>query len=150
MPIHCLSFENINQLNIEMYRNLISTLSDTVETDLSVFKRHLSVQLSCPCLYIYVTPSLDDPKGAVTLLVEPKSIHCGASVGHLEDLVVDPQSRGLGLGNDLVRCAIHKATIEGCYKVMLHCTTFLCPFYEKNGFYSNEKTQGMRHDIIIP
>ena len=40
--------------------------------------------------------------GMITIIIESKLIHGGKSVGHIEDLVVDSEYRGLGIGRRLV------------------------------------------------
>lgn len=41
--------------------------------------------------------------------------------GFMEDLFIEPQSRGLGLGTELVNAVINLAKQEGCYKLI--CTS---------------------------
>lgn len=143
--IHRVVLDNVNQLNLEKFGPLLSHLSDTLDRDLS---RQVDTLVTCPAVHLYVTPSLQDPQGCATLWIEPKLIHHGASVGHLEDLVVHPDARGHGLAQELVRHAITEAKSRGCYKVMLHCDVSLLPFYRQFGFDSNDKTQGMRLDLL--
>lgn len=78
--------------------------------------------------------------GSITLLIEPKFIHDGGIVGHIEDVVVSKEKQGKGIGEKLVRYAINFAGELGCYKTILDCDDGLIPFYEKVGFkkHSNE------------
>ncbi len=72
--------------------------------------------------------------GTITLLIEPKIIHGGSKVGHIEDVVVDKDYRGLGLGTVLINHAVDVAKKMGCYKVILDCSNDMVKFYQKNGF----------------
>lgn len=82
--------------------------------------------------------------GTVTLLVEKKIIHKGASVGYLEDMVVDARRRGNGIGRRLCQHACQQATSEGCYKVVLNCSAGNRGFYESCGF--RQHNVSMRFD----
>lgn len=80
-----------------------------------------------------------------SLVVEPKFIHGGKRVGHLEEVVVDRDYRGEGLGERIVRYVAHEAiTRLGCYKVILNCVEDNIGFYQKTGFRLD--TVGMRLD----
>ncbi|MFY7728214.1 MAG: GNAT family N-acetyltransferase [Flavobacterium sp.] len=68
-----------------------------------------------------------------TLIVEPKLIHGGRCVGHIEDVVVASDMRRQGVGQKLLNILKCIARENGCYKVILDCDDHLCPVYEKNG-----------------
>jgi glucosamine-phosphate N-acetyltransferase len=72
--------------------------------------------------------------GIATLLIEPKLIHNCSVVGHIEDVVVDKNYRGKGLGKRLIDRLTKDARNAGCYKVILDCSECNVPFYEKCGF----------------
>jgi glucosamine-phosphate N-acetyltransferase len=76
--------------------------------------------------------------GTISLLIEQKFIHNGGKVGHIEDLVVDAQYRGKGIGQQLCEKVIKYAKQEGCYKVILNCNQSNIKFYEKIGFKQYE------------
>lgn len=83
------------------------------------------------------------PSGATlaataTLLVERKLIRGGASAGHIEDVVVDAQFRGTGLGRRMVDALTDEARRRGCYKVILDCAESNVPFYERCGYATKE------------
>lgn len=71
--------------------------------------------------------------GTATLLVEPKLLHQGSFVGHIEDVVIDKKYRGLGLGKLLITHLVLKAHRANCYKVILDCSDENVGFYEKCG-----------------
>ena len=72
--------------------------------------------------------------GATTLLIEPKFIHKGGLVGHIEDVVVDKNFQGQKIGEKIMKYLIEFAKNKGCYKTILDCTDDVKPFYEKLGF----------------
>ena len=57
--------------------------------------------------------------GAITLLIEPKFIHQGGLVGHIEDVVVRSELQSKGIGEQLVNAALEYAKNHGCYKTIL-------------------------------
>ena len=72
--------------------------------------------------------------GATTLLIEPKFIHKGGLVGHIEDVVVDKNFQGQNIGEKIMKFLLDIAKNRGCYKTILDCTDDVKPFYEKLGF----------------
>ncbi len=71
---------------------------------------------------------------SVTLLIEPKFIHNGGLVGHIEDVVVDKNFQGQKIGGKIIKYVLEIAKNRGCYKTILDCTDEIKPFYEKLGF----------------
>jgi len=78
------------------------------------------------------------PVGMITLLLEPKIIHKGKSVGHIEDLIIDKNYRNQNIAKKLINHVINIATYNNCYKIILDCNQNLIPFYEKNGFFQKD------------
>ena len=78
--------------------------------------------------------------GATTLLIEPKFIHQGGIVGHIEDVVVDKEFQGQKIGEKIVKYVLGIAKNNDCYKTILDCSDDVKQFYEKLGFkhHSNE------------
>lgn len=72
--------------------------------------------------------------GATTLLIEPKFIHNGGLVGHIEDVVVEKNFQGQKIGEKIMKFLLEFASNRGCYKTILDCTDDVKPFYEKIGF----------------
>lgn len=72
--------------------------------------------------------------GATTLLIEPKFIHNGGLVGHIEDVVVDNAYQGKQIGKKIIEYLLKIAKDRGCYKTILDCTDDVKQFYEKIGF----------------
>ncbi|HJJ22326.1 MAG TPA: GNAT family N-acetyltransferase [Nitrosopumilus sp.] len=72
--------------------------------------------------------------GSTTLLIEPKFIHKGGLVGHIEDVVVNKNFQGQKIGEKIMKYLLEFAKNRGCYKTILDCTDDVKPFYEKLGF----------------
>jgi glucosamine-phosphate N-acetyltransferase len=85
--------------------------------------------------HIIVIAELDERIiGSATLLIEPKFIHDGGLVGHIEDVVVKKDFQGEKIGNKIIKFLLEFARDRGCYKTILNCTDDVKEFYEKIGF----------------
>ncbi len=83
--------------------------------------------------------------GTASLFLEPKFIHGGGLVGHIEDVAVRADQQHNGIGAALVNHLLEVCRKEGCYKVILDCEDHNIPFYQKLGFRLWERA--MRLDI---
>ena len=99
---------------------------------------------SNPNHVIFVAVLEDRIVGSTTLFIEPKFIHNGGFVAHIEDVVVSNDFQRKGIGKKLILASLEYAKNNGCYKTILDCADDLKSFYEKIGFkkYSN----AMRYD----
>ena len=70
----------------------------------------------------------------ITCMIEQKLHNNCKRVAHIEDLVVEEQSRKKGYASTLVKKAIDHARNEICYKIVLQTNEDNIGFYEKNGF----------------
>ncbi|MEM3007608.1 MAG: GNAT family N-acetyltransferase [Candidatus Nitrosotenuis sp.] len=93
---------------------------------------------------IFVAVQGDRVIGSTTLLIEQKFIHGGGKVGHIEDVVVNRQHQGKGIGEMIIKHVLDYAKKEGCYKTILDCDDKVKPFYEKLGFVHH--SNGMRYN----
>jgi len=85
--------------------------------------------------HIIVVAELDGKiVGTATLLIEPKFIHGGGLVGHIEDVVVNKNFQGQKIAEKIMKYLLEFAKNQGCYKTILDCTDDVKPFYEKLGF----------------
>lgn len=84
--------------------------------------------------------------GSTTMIIEPKFIHDGGHVGHIEDVVVAKEHQGSGIGEKLVRELLEYAKQNNCYKTILDCKDDVKLFYEKLGF--KKEANCMRFDHI--
>ncbi len=82
--------------------------------------------------------------GSTTMFIEPKFIHDGRNVAHIEDVVVSKNYQGKGIGEMLMRSLLDLAKDNNCYKTILDCSDDVKPFYEKIGF--KKTSNGMRYD----
>lgn len=71
--------------------------------------------------------------GSGTLFYEPKIIHGGSYVGHIEDVVVHENYRKKGISSSIIQRMIEHGK-KKCYKIILDCKPEIEDFYEKNGF----------------
>ena len=83
--------------------------------------------------------------GSATLLIEPKFIHDGGNVGHIEDVVVDKNHQGKKIGEKIIIYLLKQAKTKGCYKTILDCSDDVKPFYEKIGFKHNANALRFDH-----
>ena len=60
------------------------------------------------------------------------------SVGHIEDIVVDKNIRGSGLGRIIIEHLVNFGFKNNCYKIILDCSEKNKKFYEKLGFQKKE------------
>ena len=99
---------------------------------------------SNPNHYVYVAISDDKVIGSTTMIIEPKFIHGGRNVAHIEDVVISEEHQGKGIGVKLMKYLLELAEQNNCYKTILDCSDEIKPFYEKIGFkrHANE----MRYD----
>lgn len=83
--------------------------------------------------------------GTASLLLEPKFIHAGGRVAHVEDVSVQRELQRQGIGTALLEHLIGEARRQGCYKVILNCQPPLAAFYTRLGF--REHDRGLRLDL---
>ncbi|MDI1495506.1 MAG: acetyltransferase GNAT family [Cenarchaeum symbiont of Oopsacas minuta] len=89
---------------------------------------------SNPHHMVLVAVSDDRVVGTCTLLMENKFIHKGSKICHIEDLSVDAEYQGTGVGRSLIKAALDASAKDGCYKTLLDCQKNVAEFYEKIGF----------------
>lgn len=94
--------------------------------------------------YVYVAILDGRIVGSTTMIIEPKFIHDGGNVAHIEDVVVSKEYQGKGIGELLMRSLLDLAKDSNCYKIILDCSDEIKPFYEKIGF--KKTSNGMRYD----
>lgn len=100
---------------------------------------------SNPNHHIFVAVLDNRIVGSTTLLIEPKFIHNGGLVGHIEDVVVSKKNQGEGIGEKLIKHSLNFAKNTGCYKTILDCKDDVIGFYEKLGFFKNSSEMRVNH-----
>lgn len=93
----------------------------------------------------YVAIINNQVAGTASIFIEPKFIHAGGVVGHIEDVAVHPDSQKRGIGKALILHLLDECQKFRCYKVILDCAEATIPFYEKLGFHRWERA--MRIDL---
>jgi glucosamine-phosphate N-acetyltransferase len=133
----------------DLTQDFVACLSSLAEVDLKpadlakVFQARLRAGI-----HTYVAVNEDKRvMGTVSLFIEPKFIHKGGKVGHIEDVAVMSAFRHLKLGQKLVSYATAEAFAAGAYKVILDCKSELVPFYERAGY--KRVSEGMRCDVSL-
>lgn len=109
----------------------LSVVGDVPQEKLMGFYKSVSANPSHD-----VTVVVDDNDtvcACATLIIEPKLLHAGRSVGHIEDVVVDLTLRNQGIGRFLITSLIERAKNSDCYKVILDTDPDTVGFYEKCG-----------------
>lgn len=107
------------------------------------FRSHIQ---SSPDYFLWVAELDGTIVGTAMMHLQHKlSYHCGTAA-HLEDVVVDRDCRGQGVGEQLVRHAIDTANAKRCYKLMLTCYPKTTAYYERFGFQQHDI--GMRLELV--
>ncbi len=101
---------------------------------------------SNPNHLVFVVILDDKVVGSTTLLIEPKFIHQGGNVGHIEDVVIAKEFQGSGIGEKLINFVLEYAKKNDCYKTILDCSDDLKPFYEKIGFRKHSNCMRFDHN----
>lgn len=111
--------------------NQLSTVGEVPSERVKVFFD--SVEGSATHTVFVVADAQDRVVACATLIIEPKLLHQGRCVGHIEDVVVDLTLRRQGVGRFMICHIIEYARTHDCYKVILDSSEQVAPFYEKCG-----------------
>jgi glucosamine-phosphate N-acetyltransferase len=106
----------------------------------AIFNKRLKARV-----YTWVAVDQDRPIATASMFVEPKWIHAGGKVAHIEEVVVDSAYRNRGVGLKLIRALEREARAKGCYKMILDCPAEAVAFYERCSFRAHETA--MRLDL---
>jgi len=119
------------------YCELLSVLTKTCE-NISKDKFETILQCLGNQQQIWVLEEAGKIICTMTLLMEPKLIHNGSNVLHIEDVIVHPDHQKKGLGKMMMDTAKQIAIENNCYKIILDCTEENKKFYEYCGFSSKQ------------
>ena len=129
---------NIRELQKEdYYKNYLQLLSQLTTVGYISYQDFIR-QFDQLNSHIYVIENDNKIIASGTILIEYKFIHNNGIVGHIEDIIVDKNFHGLGLGRKLINHLIGVAKKNNCYKVILNCNKNVIDFYHKLGF-TNKK-----------
>jgi glucosamine-phosphate N-acetyltransferase len=116
------------------YMNLINYFTRYPEPiPFNIFKETL-IKIQQSRSKIFVIEENGRIVATLTCMIEQKLHNNCKRVGHIEDLVVEEQSRKKGYASILLQKAIDYGKDENCYKIVLQTNQPNIGFYEKNGF----------------
>jgi len=124
----------------------LDTLKKASDLDKEKANEILKKIKSNPSHVIFVAILDSKVVGSTTMMIEPKFIHSGGKVAHIEDVVVTKEYQGKGIGEKLIRSLLDYAKKNDCYKTILDSSDDVKPFYEKIGFKKHSNC--MRFDHI--
>jgi len=143
--IYCdfIDFYFNNNLNLSkkyiksQYLSLLSELTNVTEISDELFENNIIKINSIGKIfigYVYVDKDIFEIVGSGTIILEPKIIRAGMSVGHIEDIVVKSTWRGKKISQSILNKLTQFASESNCYKVILDCVESVSPVYKSNGF----------------
>lgn len=139
-----MDIRKINQYDYKKgYCKLLEQLTSVGNVSYDSFRVQLELINKSMFHNIYVIEHDNKIIATGTLLIEEKIIHNCSRVGHIEDVVVHKDYRGMKLGKKILEYMINKAKIFDCYKIILDCDEKNVKFYEKCGFEKKCVTMGM-------
>jgi len=131
------STEIIKQKYLQLLSEL--TVVTNLETDLFIQNVESIHKMGCIFVKYISSPELPDFEiiASGTIIIEPKIIRGGKSVGHIEDIVVKNEYRGKQLVKEILEQLKSHAQLSNCYKTILDCNDRVKRVYEKYGFQEN-------------
>jgi len=114
------------------YLSLLRELTDAPDISDENFSKLVNKIHTIGKIYIGVDNDMIICSG--TIIIEPKIIHGGKCVGHIEDIVVLASWRKKGLGNAILDHLKEYGFNNNCYKIILDCNDHLEAFYKKCNF----------------
>jgi glucosamine-phosphate N-acetyltransferase len=121
--------------DFDRYLNLIHQLSPTLDSvSFQDYVHFVGKMNDNHQIFVLEEKQSKDLVGTIAYFVEQKIIHNMGSVGHIEDVVVDKNYRGCGLGKKMIEYVWAKLS-KSCYKIILDCDEKNVAFYQKCGFH---------------
>ena len=122
----------------DKHLNLLSELSIVTELDTNLYLEHVKKISSMGTIFVsYIDTPLSENFDIIasgTIIIEPKLIRGGKSVGHIEDIVVKSTHRGKQISSDILNLLKNIARENNCYKVILDCNEEVKKVYNRSGF----------------
>jgi glucosamine-phosphate N-acetyltransferase len=125
--------ENIKK----QYLSLLGELTNVTEISDELFEINLKKINSIGKIfigYVYQNDKSIELVGSGTIILEPKIIRSGMSVGHIEDIVVKSEWRGKKISQSILDKLTKFAFESNCYKIILDCVESIYPVYKSNGY----------------
>ena len=140
-----MQFRNLQKNDFNLgYLDLLSQLTEVNKNNISFEKFSNFIDKLSENHKIIIIINNNKIIATGTLLIENKIIHSISKVGHIEDIVVDSNSKGLGIGKQIVNYLTNLAKENNCYKVILNCNDHNIGFYQKCG-YQKKETQMVKY-----
>lgn len=124
-----------NETNIIEYISLLHSLTNVYDNEdelkymIDNFKRQI---IKIPDnINIFVIMDNNIVIGTGTIIIEQKIIHGFGKIGHIEDIVIDKNYQGKGIGKKLINFLLNFAKENNCYKTILGCEDEKLNFYIK-------------------
>lgn len=138
------NYSDYNLMNLLRILEQLSSQTSSIDRliDLEAVRHRIKnwTALQSNKKYLFVVKYESDTiVGTGSVLIEDKLTHSMGRCGHIEDIVLDSDYRGLGLAKKLMSRIIDCARDNQCYKVILDAKDDVKGFYELFGFhtYSN-------------
>jgi glucosamine-phosphate N-acetyltransferase len=123
--------KNLSEIK-EQYLKLLSELTKVTEISDKTFFENIVTIHQNGLIIVGLENNVIVASG--TIIIEPKIIRGGKSVGHIEDIVVTKSYRGKGYAQEVLQKLKEYGFSRHCYKIILDCHNDLEPFYEKVEF----------------
>ncbi len=129
------SYDIKSQSIKSQYIHLLSHLTSTYDLSFDTFIHNIKEINNMGLILVCIIREKDKILlvGTGTIIIEPKIIHGGKSVGHIEDVVVHPTYRGKGIAQTILNMLVDYSS-QKCYKVILNCNPNMEQFYNRVGF----------------
>lgn len=126
----------ISRLDVlDYYNGFLLLLSQLTETNTDISFELFAKQFETMNSNVFVMRDENNRVIATgSIFIERKFIRNFRSVAHIEDVVIDKEYRGLGLGSCMINYLTQYAKDNNCYKVILDCDNENVSFYEKCGY----------------
>jgi glucosamine-phosphate N-acetyltransferase len=122
----------------DKHLSLLSELSVVSDLDTNLYLEHVKKINSMGTIFVsYIDNPLSENFDIIasgTIIIEPKIIRGGKSIGHIEDIVVKSTHRGKDISRDILDMLKTIARGKNCYKVILDCNEEIQRVYIKSGF----------------
>jgi hypothetical protein len=124
---------NIDQI-IEQYSILLSQLNETPKLSKEEFIKKVSDISNNGYIYVCYIKENENIHfiGSGTIIFESKNIQSYKCLGHIKDIIVDNDHKGMGISRTIVEILFKLAEEKNCYKVTIDIKEGLEEFYNKN------------------
>ena len=131
----------------DKHLSLLSELSVVSELDTKLYLEHIKrISNMGTIIVCYIDNPFSEKFDIIasgTIIIEPKLIRGGKSVGHIEDIVVKSAHRGKQISSDILNLLKTVAREKDCYKVILDCSEEVKKVYNRSGFEEKGIQMGM-------